>query len=369
MSPHERRTRTLQVGFLILLGVCAAQVGWWVFDQWSEARRSGVRLEERLSEDLSAAERLVSAGMDPAQAADAFEYIKHVPGRGLVVDPAAREHLADETRSRIRRYSWEGAFFLAVLISAMTVLSRALREESVLRRRQQNFLAAVGHEFKSPLAGIQLAAETMAMRDPDTEHRRRLLQRILEEVDRLEGMVANLLDTARIEEGTDVLAPQPVDLAEAVRGVFRSLEERAALESATLQSEIGEGVSIYADRNAVTRVLRNLLDNALKAVRESALKQVRVKAHPGRGMIELEVTDTGSGFDPKESTLLFDKFYRPGNELRRGGRGSGLGLYIVRHLVESSGGTVRAHSEGPGRGATFTVSWPVAPARPGMESV
>ncbi|MEZ4654349.1 MAG: HAMP domain-containing sensor histidine kinase [Candidatus Eisenbacteria bacterium] len=362
MTRTARSTRSLQVGFLVLLGICAAQVAWWVYDQWSEGRASTQRLEERLVADAEAAQGMVDAGADPRLVAEAFDSVVYLPGQGLVIDSEMREKLDEETHRRIRRYVWEGTFFLVVLISGMTVLSRALHEESVLRRRQQNFVAAVGHEFKSPLAGIRLAAETIALRDPEVGHRRRLLQRILEESDRLEGMVANLLDTARIEEGTDVLMPQPLDLGEAVHSIFRAFEERAELEQVILEHDVKDGLTVMADQTAVTRVLRNLVDNALKAVRDATPRRIQVRARAAGEWAVVTVADTGSGFDPKEAGRLFDKFYRPGDELRRGGQGSGLGLYIVRHLVERSGGTVQAESDGPGQGATFTVTWPLVSA-------
>ncbi|MCA9730350.1 MAG: ATP-binding protein, partial [Candidatus Eisenbacteria bacterium] len=144
--------------------------------------------------------------------------------------------------------------------------------------------------------------------------------------------------------------------------IFRAFEERAELEQVILEHDVKDGLTVMADQTAVTRVLRNLVDNALKAVRDASPRRIQVRARAAGEWAVVTVADTGSGFDPKEAGRLFDKFYRPGDELRRGGQGSGLGLYIVRHLVERSGGTVQAESDGPGHGATFTVTWPVVSA-------
>jgi signal transduction histidine kinase len=111
---------------------------------------------------------------------------------------------------------------------------------------------------------------------------------------------------------------------------------------------------------AVRTVLRNLVDNAIKAVAAKGGGVVRVEGRRAAGAVELEVRDDGVGFPPEEADRLFEKFYRLGDELRRTSPGSGLGLYIVRRFVQLTGGRVSARSAGPGEGAAFTVRWPAA---------
>ena len=121
---------------------------------------------------------------------------------------------------------WEGGFFLVVLIGGMAVLTRTLRHDAELRRRQQNFLAAVSHEFKSPLASIQLAAETLVLRSRDDDGKR-LGTRILEDGERLLRMIDNLLDTTRLEEGRQRLTPQLTNLHAASGAAIAAIAERA----------------------------------------------------------------------------------------------------------------------------------------------
>src|SRR5690606_17409402 len=165
---------------------------------------------------------------------------------------------------RKNRYIWEGAFFLVVLIGGMGVLSRAILHDRELRRRQQNFLAAVSHEFKSPLASMRLAAETLVMRakEPDTQ---RLGRRILDDGDRLLRMVENLLDTARLEEGRRPLARRAVDVEQAVAAAIGEVAERAAMSSIDIETHVDEGLELSIDPAALATILRNLLDNAVKA--------------------------------------------------------------------------------------------------------
>ncbi len=241
----------------------------------------------------------------------------------------------------------------------MAVLAQALHQDAQLRRRQQNFLAAVTHEFKSPLASIKLSAETLSLRDPPPDKRRVLVERLLADVDRLEAMIGNILDTARLEEGRVQLKPERVSVASAVRALAEEVGPRAAAAGVTLDASVEPALEVQADPLALRTVLRNLVDNAIKATAAAGGGTVTVRAEEAGGFVKLVVRDTGVGFAARESNQLFEKFYRPGDELRRKTRGSGLGLYIVRRFVELEHGRVSAHSDGPGRGAEFTVLWPV----------
>jgi signal transduction histidine kinase len=318
MTQRRDPTKAMQIGFLALLLISAATVGWWMYDHVRYAR--------------SVAERFAS---DPAVAAD--------------------------SASRVNRVLWEGGFFLVVLIGGMTVLTRTIRHDAELRRRQQNFLAAVSHEFKSPLASIQLAAETLVMRSSEADSQR-LGRRILDDGERLLRMIDNLLDTTRLEEGRRELMPQPTDVQRAIAAAVTEIAERASLRNIDVAVDAPEGLSLNVDPAALETALRNLLDNALKACVAGNGHAVNVRAARDATGITIGVSDDGLGFPPDEAAMIFEKFHRVGDELRRSTPGTGLGLYIVKRLVELSGGTIAAKSEGAGRGATVTMQWPKAAA-------
>ncbi|MDH3691230.1 MAG: HAMP domain-containing histidine kinase [Gammaproteobacteria bacterium] len=357
MNRANSRTRWIQIGFFILLLVCVGQVGWWMLDQRIHSTELAERMSRDLESDLQAAQAMVELGIPASEVANTFETVTET-GAELAVDPNVLAQLENENHRRLRRYVWEGSFFLVVLIAGMTVLARALHQEVVLRRRQQNFLAAVGHEFKSPLTGVRLAAETLALRDPPADRRQRLIRQILDELERLEGMIENLLDTARIEDGKSTFRAEPIELCGTIRDAVRAFEARAQSSGVMVQIDLEDEIFIETDRSALATVLRNLLDNAWKATRDKEGAQIKVRAYHGSNGVTMEVHDNGEGFAPEETDKLFEKFYRPGDEMRRGGQGSGLGLYIVRVLVKRSGGQIRAFSSGRTKGATFTVVWP-----------
>ena len=348
-------SKALLFGFLTLLVVLMIQVGWWMTDHIRYTNAVQQRLAGLYRADAAVATDFLH-GRTPPNLTDVMPHLEIDDG-GARVRPAALAALAEDTARRSNRYIWEGAFFLAVLIGGMAVLTRAIRHDQALRRRQQNFLAAVSHEFKSPLASVRLAAETLVMRskEPDTQ---RLGRRILEDGDRLLRMVDNLLDTTRLEEGRRTLTRATVPVEQAVEAAITEVAERAALNRIDVGIEVEEGLELYVDRDALATMLRNLLDNSIKACEAGDGHSITVAAHRVSGGAELSVTDDGIGFPAEDAAMIFEKFHRLGDELRRSTAGSGLGLYIVKRLADLSGASVRASSKGPGRGATVTIGWP-----------
>jgi signal transduction histidine kinase len=255
---------------------------------------------------------------------------------------------------RLNRYAWEGAFFLVVLLGSMGVVSHALREEGDLRRRQEEFVAAVSHELKSPVASLRLTAETLAMRDPPAPRRTELIERQIADLSRLERTIGNILEASRLSAARSA-PPGAVVLADAVASVLEELRTQAADLGVVLASDVPEDLVVRADPEGTRTILRNLLHNAIRAAAGGHVSVVVAKDRRG---VTLIVRDTGVGFPPHEGARLFDKFYRLDGPERGRTTGTGLGLYLVRRYAELDGARVSGESEGPGRGATFVVTWP-----------
>jgi len=330
-------SRFLQFGFIALLFLCVLQAAYWISDN------------VRLTHAIEDVREIASSGAAGAASNEA---------RLATIDA----ELTRLSEGRTNRYLWEGAFFLAVLIGGMAVLTRTLRHDAELRRRQQNFLAAVSHEFKSPLASMQLAAETLVLRSGDADSVR-LGQRILEDCERLLRMVDNLLDTTRIEEGRHRIKAEHTALAPQVAAVVDTFRDRASRHSIGIEQRVPAELALSIDRAALDTMLRNLVDNALKACIAGNGHRIEVGAERVDHSIRLTVRDDGLGFPPEESHLMFEKFHRLGDEETRRTPGTGLGLYIVRRLAELSGAEVTAASHGPGHGATLTLSLPAEDSR------
>ena len=364
-------TKALQMGFLAVLAVATAQVAWWIADQrwlaWGEHDRLAALYEADATAATAAFHALgdrwhrsPTPDTDRQALANAFGELPH-----LVIDPVAGiasvraeavETLASEAGSRVNRYAWEGGFFLLVLLFGMAVLTRAIRHDADLRRRQQNFIAAVSHEFKSPLASMRLSAETLARRSAEADSRR-LGDRLVEDGDRLLRMVDNLLDTARIDDGRIVLGREPTSLRAVVHAARAEHLAQAANAGVDIRADVPD-FPLDADPFAIESVLRNLLDNAVKACIAGGGESITIEAERNEGVVDIVIADDGVGFPPRDAAMIFEKFYRAGDETNSPMPGTGLGLYLVRRLAELSDARVVATSDGPGRGARITVSWP-----------
>lgn len=361
MHALERHARGLFLGMIALLAVCFAQAAYWVVDQVHYTAEVRARIAAVLEEEYHAARRLLAGGMPEVEVRLLFPRLAEIAGpEGDLLSTDYLARLDAERRRRLRQYGAEGAFFLLVLLAAMGLLAQALKQSSELLRRQQNFIAAVSHEFKSPLANLKLSTDALLLREMDRDSIVRIADRMAQGVDRLEALVTNILNVASIEEGRSQPVPEPLDVGERTRQVVSKTACRAHVQGVEVVVSVPDGLVVVADPIAFDTVLTNLVRNAIQAVRAAGGGKVAVHARREDRWVRLEVRDEGIGFARGEARRLFGKFYRPGDELMRKTKGTGLGLYIVRHLVESHGGRVRAASDGPGRGAVFTVDWPAA---------
>jgi signal transduction histidine kinase len=341
---------------------------WWIVDEVYYTRRVVEETIQHYEEDAISARLMLSQGLPADTVLAHFPGLVADPGpKQVAVNPAIVERLHSERKDRLDRFGWEGSFFLLVIIAGVGVLARAMRQDTQLRKRQQNFVAAVSHEFKSPIASMRLSAETLQLRRVEPDKQQRILQRLVDDLDRLETTVVNILDTARVEEGALELEPTRIDVSSVIQQVVQDVEMRAAEAAVTIETELSDGLEVEADPVAMRSVLRNLVDNALKATEGKIANsggdekgRIRVAARLEGRFVRVEVADDGVGFAPEEAQHLFKKFYRPGDEMQRESRGSGLGLYLVEQFVKLDGGRVEAHSAGKGKGAVFSTFWPSA---------
>jgi signal transduction histidine kinase len=229
-------------------------------------------------------------------------------------------------------------------------------------RAKDEFLAMLGHELRNPLAPIVTALELMRQRASDETRRERAV--IQRQVQHLVRLVDDLLDVSRITQGKITLKREPIELAQvvakAVEMVSPLLEERA--QHLTVSLPAG-GLLLLADPLRLAQVVANLLTHAAKYTEPGG--RITVDGERQGERIVLRVRDTGIGIAPELLPRLFGLFVQGERGLARSQGGLGLGLTIVRSLVELHGGQVHAHSEGPGRGSEFIVELPAPPGEEG----
>jgi signal transduction histidine kinase len=253
-------------------------------------------------------------------------------------------------------------FFLVVMVGLVWMCAWLVREMRV-NQRQRAFLDAVTHEMKTPLASFRLYLDTLRRHDPEPAKRAEFLERMREDLDRLDQTVGQVLSAARAEEAKRVVLEGRVDLLDLIRGCIREVLDRheLPLESVTLEAQ--RESQVRGDPSELALVFANLLENAVKYSEDPV--EVRVEVSETReGRVQIAIADSGIGIPQGELRKIFQRFYRVGRDVQRQVAGLGLGLFVVRSLVRRHGGRVVARSEGAGRGSRFVVTLRTAP-RPG----
>lgn len=354
-----KAARVYQLTTLALLVVSAVQVGYWIFDQRAKAIEKVNAAHAAYAEQAAAAQALLDTGVNAARVEQLLPQIVVEGGRATLA-PRVEEMLRAEERRRIHKYAWEGSFFLLALAACIFVIGRALRAEARVLEEQDNFLALVSHQFKTPLASLQLSLETMALRTLSPEQSRTLIDRMLADLARMEAMVTQILESARLERGRVDFKSEPLELAAAVARVVTQLEDRARQAHITISCDIEPALQVVTDPLALDVVVRNILENALAAVTPHGRGSITITARALDDEVELSVRDSGVGFRSADGARIFERFTRlnPGS----GGNpyGTGLGLFIVHRLMHLAHGRVSAHSDGVGHGARFVLTWPAA---------
>ena len=241
-------------------------------------------------------------------------------------------------------------------------LEQALREAD---RRKDEFLAILAHELRNPLAPIRNAVQLMRVKplpDPELSWCRDAIERQIELLVRL---VDDLLDISRITQGKIKLQKQRVDVAEIVSIAIETIRGSIEGRKQELLVELPGGpCSVDGDLPRLAQVVGNLLNNASKFTDEGGRIRLRVEAErdAGGGSVAIRVTDTGIGIPPDVLPKLFQLFAQVDSRLNRSQGGLGVGLALVRSIVELHGGSVEASSAGPGQGSEFVVRVPLCSA-------
>ncbi len=236
----------------------------------------------------------------------------------------------------------------------------ALREAD---RRKDDFLALIAHEMRSPLAPIRGAAHVLRSASADESQRGKMLDIIERQTSALTALVHDLTDAASIRSGKLALRRAPVSIHEVVARAVEACQPQIDARRHHLEVSLPEApLTIEGDLGRLAQVLMNLLNNAAKYTPDGGSIRLRVEADAA--LLRLEVADTGIGIAPDLLPRVFEMFMQAPEASSRRPHGLGIGLALVRQLVELHGGSVRALSAGEGQGSQFIVSLPLAPARP-----
>lgn len=353
----------LYYGVLVTLIIAIGT--WWVYFLSQESRNYERWQIQRYTTDQIHAAYLIrtvpEVGRNPvAMLGDAFPHLvfhQAPTGWEVSVDPEAHESVHADGRRRRRMFVAEGTTFLLLLLAGTTILTVAFRRERDFKRARELFLAGATHEFKTPLASLRLYTETLDRPDVADDARARIRKSMLQDVDRLEGMVEQVLAVSREEEhgrGPD----EVLDLAHEAGTVLEDMHPFLEGHGARLETHMPDGLKVKGARTALAVALGNLVRNAV--VYSPPPAHITVTLEPDGKHHRLSVTDEGPGIPRRERQRIFESFYRiefPSGSLTKRPKGSGLGLYLVERNVTGLGGRVELESE-EGRGSTFTLVLP-----------
>ncbi len=246
---------------------------------------------------------------------------------------------------------------IAMALGVFLVAGAAAREVRVAELKS-NFVASVSHDLKTPLALIQLFAETLELGRVRTPERAQEYYGIINgEAKKLTRFSENILDFSRMEAGLRPYRMEPADLQESLSKVLSRMETQFSQGHFAVTTRVEPNLPrVLADEGAAEQAIENLLANAMKYSGEA--RTIEVDARRADGHIIVSVTDHGIGISRREQGRIFRKFYRVQRELGGGPQGTGLGLAIVEHTMRGHGGFVRVESE-PDRGSTFSLHFPI----------
>lgn len=257
-----------------------------------------------------------------------------------------------EINQRVVMIMGEGAVFLLILLVGIWQIRRSMKKEIELSKRQNNFLLSVTHELKTPLAANKLYIQTVQKRELKKEQINELLDKSLEENERLSRMIDNILNASQFEQGEIILSKEKItlwELATKCQNRFQSL-----FQNYQINVNIDKKLIILADKHLIASVLSNLVENAIKYAGENRI--IEIYGRKENHQIIWGIKDNGNGVSNSEKKLIFNKFHRSGDENTRNQKGSGLGLYIVKQIIELHDATIEC-LDNPPQGANFQITW------------
>jgi len=247
----------------------------------------------------------------------------------------------------------EGSMFVIVFTAGAISLHKSIKKERRLQEQKKNFLMSVTHELKSPLASIKLLLQTIQKRDLTKQQVHDFINKSLLDIERLDDMVENMLLASKIDNRSYTFPKAQFNLSALVDNVVNRLQlNKCDLTQQLINAEIEPKIEITGDKFALTSVVTNLIENAIKY--SGPCEVVDVKLYSKDEKIFLEVADHGIGIADVEKPRIFDRFYRVGSEETRNTKGTGLGLYIVKEVLNQHEASISVKDNNP-TGSVFEV--------------
>lgn len=266
---------------------------------------------------------------------------------------ASKTHAIQDFQIRkTKQFIGEGLTFLLLFLLGAIYVYRSLMKQLRYADQQQNFMMAVTHELKTPIAISHLNIETLLKRELDTAQQLKLLEATLKETKRLDDLSTNILLTSQLDMGKYEADKQLVNLSELVAQSIKSFQER--YPSRICNTSVQDAMEIQGEPLLIQLLINNLMDNANKYA--PMTEPIYIHLQESQNTVQLIVKDQGPGIEAADKNKVFEKFYRLGSENTRTTKGSGLGLYLCKKIAEFHNASIQLTSNTP-TGSIFTVTF------------
>ncbi|MCP4292148.1 MAG: HAMP domain-containing histidine kinase [bacterium] len=356
MKNHRGLLYGILVALLLVMGV------WWIYFLTTETGAMAQFEKQKMANDRLHALFLLQANPHTDISADSV-MAKSFPNllftrtdRGIqvIVDPVFLKSSEDKANSTRNMFLYEGLFFLTLLVAGSTILVFSWRSESRFVQTRELFLAGATHEFKTPLASLRLYTETLGREGLKEKDQKRIQERMVEDIVRLE----NLVDEILAMSANDTFSPGPwvtLDLVQVCQSVLDEMKSYFNDNQASVSFHHQEKHFSKGHEVALALAFRNLLVNAIKHNKDQVKIELSLETKGSWNV--LTVSDNGCGIPKRLHDKVFDCFYSQNSE-QKPSSGSGVGLYLVQRNVTNMNGKIKIDSD-QDMGCTFTISLPV----------
>ena len=255
-------------------------------------------------------------------------------------------------KRKTTQYIGEGSTFLLLILASAVFIFRAVRRQLISTQQQHNFMMAITHELKTPIAVTKLNLETLQKRKLEESQQQKLIQNTIQETNRLNALCNNMLLASQIEAGGYSITKEEINFTELVNESVHDYTIR--FPQRQINSLVDEDVFVNGDRLLLQMGINNLIDNAIKYSPKDL--PITLLLNQKNGEIQFSVKDEGKGISNEEKKKVFDKYYRTGNKATKGARGTGLGLYLTQKIAYQHNATIALTDNVP-NGCIFTFKF------------
>jgi K+-sensing histidine kinase KdpD len=259
-------------------------------------------------------------------------------------------NILEEENLKTAQYIGEGSIFMLVILVGAIFVYRAVRRQINLQQQQQNFMMAVTHELKTPIAVAKLNMETLKKYDLEPQQKQKFINSALQEMNRLNTLANNILVASQLEDSKKHVTKEKINFSALVQNVVSNAEKNSIDQKWDLNIE--QELFISADGLLLQMLVNNLIENASKYSPKNSTITVELKKNNGKTLFS--VIDEGPGIPQQEKKKIFEKFYRIGNEATRSAPGTGLGLYLCKKIADYHKAQINVSDNLPS-GSIFTV--------------